>query len=324
MNQAIVTGADGFIGKALVSALIEGGVSATAIVQNEKFKENFEKSNKLQILTADFSKYEHLAGHIPYNADVFYHLAWAGVSGSGYNSYQTQIENIMATCDALNAAISSGCKRFVFIGSSHEYLYEKDSLGNNLAKRTLYGAAKTSARAMCEAIDDSSHKIQICTAFFTNVFGVGDLSSRSTNVLVEKFILGETPCLIKGENKHDWIYIDDAVSGLIAIGEHGKDRKQYYIGNRSLKKFCDIITSVRDILAPKMPLSFGGYDDNTFIDYSLIDLDAAYCDLGFIAKCDFVESILKTAKWVEGKRKRDMENICKLTNNVNGGGGISY
>lgn len=299
MKQAIVTGADGFIGKALIAELVNKDIFVTAITKDGKLKKVVEESRKVRVISSDFGEYLNLLQRIPYNADVFYHLAWAGVSGSEYNDYETQIKNIKATCDALHVAAATGCKKFVFIGSSHEYLSTKDKMGKINRKRTLYGAAKTAARTMCEAIVTTTGSIKFSTASFTNVFGVGDFSSRSTNTLIRDFLSGNKPRLIEGENKHDWLYIDDAVSGLYAVGEYGLHLHHYYIGNRSLRKFRDIVISVRDILASATELTFGEYMDDSFIDYSKINLEAAFNELGFEAKCDFKESILKTAEWVK-------------------------
>ena len=105
--------------------------------------------------------------------------------------------------------------------------------------------------------------------------------------------------MITGENLYDWVYIDDAVDGLIAVSKQGIAGKQYYIGNRILRTFKEIILNVRDIINPEGDLNFGKYSDATYTDYNEFDLDALYRDTGFECKISFEEGVLKTSEWVK-------------------------
>ena len=138
---------------------------------------------------------------------------------------------------------------------------------------------------------------------FTNVFGVGDRSSRSTNTLILQLLHGEPVRLIPGDHKHDWTYIDDAVNGIISVIERGKNGVSYYIGDRQLKSFREIMIDVRNIVSPGADLEFGYYPDDGYIDYSKIDLNALYQDTGFECKADFVDSIRKTAAWLKSQEE---------------------
>ncbi|RPF42152.1 nucleoside-diphosphate-sugar epimerase [Hydrogenoanaerobacterium saccharovorans] len=297
MKKVIITGASGFIGKALTVKLINQGVFVYAIVRNEKKMEDLSSQN-LKVIRADIKDYKNLSDKICDNIDTFYHLEWVGVSGPNYNDYKEQIDNIKASCDAVSTAMILKCKRFVFVGSSHQYLSVKKNGITVPANTSVYGCAKMSTQLICKTLVKNSSMF-FNTALFTNVFGVGDFSLRSTNLLITKFLNNENPRLISGEHQHDWIYIDDAVAGLIAITERGIPDKDYYIGNLKLKTFKQIISNVRDIVNPQIQLVFGEYEDPTFIDYTKIDLEELYRDTGFEVKCNFEESISKTAEWVK-------------------------
>ena len=165
-------------------------------------------------------------------------------------------------------------------------------------QKNIYGLAKQAAGDLLKAIA-IKYNIHFNKVLFTNVFGIGDYSTRSTNTFIKQLLSGEDLRLIDGEHKHDWIYIDDAVQGMLAILKKGNNGMSYYVGNRKLNSFREIITEVRDILSPKAGLYFGCYDDNGYIDYSQIDLEALYRDTGFECKSDFKESIMKTAEWLK-------------------------
>ena len=171
------------------------------------------------------------------------------------------------------------------------------NVDGTIARASIYGVCKLCARELCNVLLKDSMEF-VATAF-TNVFGVGDRSKRTANFFIHKLLMGQSLDLIEGDNAYDWTYIDDAVEGLIVVGEKGKNGKQYYIGSRVPLKFKEILTRVRDIICPTAELNFGKYNDNTYTDYSCFDLDALYNDTGFECRTDFREAVLKTAEWVK-------------------------
>ena len=51
---------------------------------------------------------------------VFYHLAWAGVSGADRSSLSVQLANVQASGEAAEAAAAAGCSAFVGLGTIME------------------------------------------------------------------------------------------------------------------------------------------------------------------------------------------------------------
>lgn len=297
MKSAIITGAGGFIGGALTEKLLKQGVEVIAVdVDLEWLKKRFPFPNA-SFVQASFDDYPQLADRIGRSADVFYHFAWKGVSGEDYNCIRTQDDNVLYSRLALEAAVQLSCKRFIYIGSSHECLKNWNSIDSTYTECSIYGTAKRAGELWCRTL--ARNRIYFESVLFTNVFGVGDYSHRSANTFISQLLKGESLRLIKGNHLHDWTYIDDATDGLIQTAERGKNGKQYYIGARRPVQFSHIITKVRDIISPSAALYFGAFEDDAYVDYSLIDLDALYKDTGFECKADFKESILKTAEWVK-------------------------
>ena len=105
--------------------------------------------------------------------------------------------------------------------------------------------------------------------------------------------------MVEGKNIYDLVYIGDIVDAFIAIGERGKNQREYYVGHRKLKTFRELIIDIRNIIAPNVELKFGEYEDYQNIDYSMINLEALYNDTGFECKADFEKTIKDTAKWVK-------------------------
>ncbi len=294
MKSAVVSGADGFIGRALTEELLRRGCSVTALVMDEKAYPEAKRPARLAVTALDFSQYDRLSKIIPADADCFFHLAWAGVSGESYNSDIVQINNVKNSVIAAHSAKERGCGRFLLTGSSHQYLLDSQLK----SKKSAYGLAKQFAIDIC-GLALSGGDTGLVATYFTNVFGPGDRSSRSTNTLIRKMLAGEAPALIKGDHPHDWTYIDDAVGGMIAAAEKGRDGGSYYVGSRKPALFRDIVGRVRDVVAPGMALEFGTYALENHIDYTRFDLDALWRDAGFECRCDFDDSIRKTAQWLK-------------------------
>lgn len=302
MKKAVVTGASGFIGRALTKRLLAEGWTVYAVVRDRDSLAGLEGG--LHPVECNFVHYDRLAERIGDEADCFLHFGWAGVSGELGRSVKAQAENIMASAEALEQARRLGTKRFLFAGSSYQYRMEP--FGGTYLPKNLYGAAKAAAERLlwAAALADG---IAFNAVLFTNVFGVGDRSERSTNVMLKQLLAGRPLRLISGEHLHDWTYIDDAVGGIMAVLEKGEPGKEYYVGSRNPSPFRDIITRVRDVVSPETELRFGAYEDDAYIDYTKIDTDALYRDTGFVCTADFDESIRRTAAWLaeeDDMRKR--------------------
>lgn len=296
MKKVIITGAAGFIGKALLKYLLKFDYQVFAFVR-DKAKMLDINSNNLVIIETDLSK-NSLNSQIKHfknlKIDAVIHLAWGGY-GKYTNDYDIQIDNIKMSCSVAEFTATINAQQFIFAGSSHQYLKLKDNYSS------VYGMAKTCAENFIKLIFWKAN-VNYNTVFFTNVFGVGDYSARTANLFISSLLQGEELDLIQGNSLYDWVYIDDVVAGIKAVLEFGKDKKNYYIGHKHLRTFKDIITDVRNYINPYTNLNFGKYQDDNYIDYQEIDLLALYNDTGFEAKADFKESILKTAEWLKNNK----------------------
>lgn len=305
MKTAIVTGATGFIGTHLVKALLDKDVEVWAIVPDPG-NLAWAGCEKLHIIQADFSQFDRLAELVEERGfDVCFHLAWSGTWGKPFEDYALQLNNAKAACDMVVQASRLACGRFVLIGTIVQLEALKYMLSDEGRPRVscIYGTAKNTAAMLCR-IQAAQLGVDWNLAVLSSVYGVGDRSRMIENVLIESFLAGVRPKLVTGENYYDCTYVEDIVSGLIAIAERGKGNKTYYVGHRELKTFKAIVNEIRDILAPEMTLTFGEYPDTTPIDYSLIDVDALYNDTGFQPAVSLREGIKRTAAWLsENKRE---------------------
>lgn len=297
LKKVIITGASGFIGRALTKRLLENGSEVWGICLHPEKLDDLKNHTRLHIIQAEFQDYQNLSEKIKETGfDAFFHFAWQG-SNKNRDNCSIQIPNISYSSDAAYAAAECKCKKFIFADSSYEFLKSTDETGCSRLC-SVYGIAKNAARQMCQVIAHNN-RMAFCGVLFTNVFGVGDMSSRSTNTMLRRLMEGSHLDLTGGNELYDWTYIDDCAGGIIAAAQLGQADKIYYVGSRHLRPLREIAAEARDIVAPGAELRFGAYPDHSFVDYSEIDTYGLYRDTGYLPTSDFKESIQKTVKWLK-------------------------
>lgn len=297
MKTAIITGAGGFIGGAMTTFLLDKGIKVYGVDISERTLARHMGREGFIPVIAEFADYPRLHEKIYDDVDVFYHFAWQGY-GKDTQNFDVQVNNVIATEKVCEAAGKIGCRKFVLACSSYEY--QKNEIDSKMGLCSIYGAAKAASKSFAQVVSHRAGML-FCGALFTNVFGVGDQSNRSTNTIIRKLLRGEDIDATKGEDLYDWSYIDDVVGGLYAVGEKGLDGKEYYVGSNRLRPLKDIITEVRDIVSPKSVIHFGAFENNAYVDYANIDVYQLYNDTGYYPTAEFKESILKTAIWLQSQ-----------------------
>lgn len=312
MKKAIVTGAGGFIGGALTKELLKREYKVYGVDISLSALKKFDDEENFVPLCIDLNKGKISERIADSNIDVIFYLAWGGsLKGGDLLDTKLQINNIKTAVNVIED-IKNKCVRFIFCASSYEYM--RDISGKNITV-SIYGSAKKAASEMCASIA-YRNKIDFNKIILTNTYGIGDKSDKAVNTIIRIMLNKGELKLVKGDNRNDWVYIDDTVNGIIAAAEHGQSFHDYYIGHRDITTFKEKIIMMRDILCPEMELVFGKMNEDTYVNYDLIDLDALYNDTGFECKAGFEESIRKTAEWITEINK---ENSQTEHNSFGGG-----
>ena len=81
MKSAIVTGANSFVGSAVVRELLTHGISVCAVVHQDH-RNNLPEHPGLTAVSCDLDKMAELPERIGTGGyDTFYHFAWSGAAG---------------------------------------------------------------------------------------------------------------------------------------------------------------------------------------------------------------------------------------------------
>lgn len=295
MKNAIVTGANGFVGKAVVNELLKHNVKVFAIVRNTSNLSEELSNDEVEVIQCDMDRYDNINELIYEPVDCAFHFAWNGTSGPLRSDETVQISNVVNTCKLINSLSKLGCKKFVFASSIMEY--EIDAVmksGMMPPPSSHYSVAKITANYMSKTIA-ANNDIEYLCCLISNIFGPGENSPRLINLTIRKLISGEKTSFSSGEQLYDFIYITDAAKMFYEIGNHGISNKTYYIGNPYPRKLKDFLTDLRDVVSPGTELGLGKLEFNGIsLKYTEFDTKSVYSDFGFVTNVSFKDGIQKT------------------------------
>lgn len=302
MKKAIVTGANGFIGKTLVRALLVNEYEVVAL--DIHFDEDLERNPSVTCVNVLGKEVAALKESIPEaEYDCFFHLAWAGTSGPARADYEVQLNNVKLTCNYILLCKEIGCKRVVYASSinemeTYEYLQSDDI---QPAGGYIYGTGKMAAHLMGETVS-YLNGVEFLPVIITNIYGVGEKSARMIYTSINKLIHKEHCSFTAGYQTYDFIYITDAINSIIAVAEKGKAFNRYYIGSGEPKPLREFLIEMKSIVDPEAEIGLGDIPfKGVDISYDQFDLKKVEKDTGYKNQISFAEGIRMTAEYIRGE-----------------------
>jgi len=303
MRRALVTGASGYIGIALIRKLVAKEIEVTALVRNpSSFPADLKEA--VRIIEGDARDILSLTESIGSGIDAIYHLAWHGVSPELRNDFEVQLSNVAMSGECVKAAAVLGIPKFVFLGSAMEYMYDGRLINEDAvpSSSNFYGTAKISAHYMCAELARQLG-VDFIYAVATSVYGVGREDNNVIFYVMDKLLKKEKPSVTKLEQKWDYIHINDLSDALYAIGQKGKAGAFYSLGygaNQPLSAYLEI---VRDLIDPTLPLGIGEvpYAQGR-IPSSCMDPTSLLRDTGFAPSISFRDGIAEVIDFYKQKR----------------------
>ncbi|MPM68095.1 CDP-abequose synthase [bioreactor metagenome] len=296
MKRAMISGATGAIGLALIQELIHNGIEVLVLCRkdserNNKIPENVLITKKicsldqLSLLQNDTGK----------EYDVFYHLAWDGTFGPSRNDMQMQAKNIEYTLDAVQVAKRFGCKKFVGVGSQAEYGPVKTVLTPTTPTFPLdgYGMAKLCAGQMTR-IEANRLGLHHNWVRVLSVYGPNDGEKTLVMSLIKNLRMGIAPECTSGDQIWDYLFSEDAALALRLIGEEGVNGQVYVLGSGEAKPLKDYIKQIQELVNPFIEIKYGyiPYSKNQVM-FLQADISELVNDTGFVPKVDFSTGIQK-------------------------------
>lgn len=303
LGHAIVSGANGFVGFAVVKELLKCGTYVTALIHKNRDRLDKIEHPNLKIVEVDMNSYQDLPGKLNHqDADVFFHFAWMGSAGEGRFDPEVQMRSIQASIDACEVAKAVGCTTFVGAGSimEDETLKVAGLNGKSLGKSYMYGAAKLSAHLLTQARANALGVKHVWPKI-TNAYGPEEYSPRFINTTLRKFLNHEPLQFTSGTQNYDFIYIDDVARAFVACAEFGMDQTSYVLGSGHAQALRNFIQKIGETIDPDQKLDFGTVPyAGVQMDLDIFSIESLKHDTGFEPCTDFETGILNTFKWIKG------------------------
>lgn len=307
MKKAIVTGANGFIGNALLEELCKHDIEIIAVIKNKD--SNIDKINtlsKVRIVYCEMDDIYNLPRLIEdRDIDACIHLAWMGSFGEERGNYEMQLKNIIYTLHTIDALAQMKVKRFVGAGT----LAEKDVLNYHLIDGSTpnivshYGIAKLTAHFMSK-VECNRLGIEHIWCYLPNTYAAGSTINNFVIMASRRMLKGERASFSTGEQMYDFMYVTDTVKALYCATEKGRNNTAYYLGSNKPRKLKEYIMIIRDAIDPRIKLYLG---EISFLGKSLPE--EAYDgrklaeDTGFRPEVEFEEGIKRTIDWLRETMK---------------------
>ena len=261
MKRAVISGAGGFIGRSLTKRLLAENIQVYGI-DVEGAQGRILADPGVTPLSVDIGDRRALSNILKVaRPDVFYHLAWAGVSTDVKNEVGTQLSNIPLALTALEASVESGCGHVVI--------------------------CQWYAR---------QHGLHLNWLLIGSIYGPGRNDSNILTYTIKALLRGEKTEYSSLEQLWDYIYIDDLIEALYLVGLRGKPGGVYPVGSGQAQPLAGYIRQIQAAIAPEAALGIGAlpYKLGGKPDHSVLDIRRLQEDTGFAPQVTFEEGIGRT------------------------------
>lgn len=294
MKRAVITGATGAIGTALINELVKQNIEVLVLCrEGSERNENIPVSEFITRKYCDLGELCSVENDTGKEYDVFYHFAWAGTTGNARNDMFLQNLNVKYALDAVNAAKRFGCKMFIGAGSQAEYgrvegVLKPDTSAN---PETGYGIAKLCAGQMTRQLTLQQGLKHIWVRVLS-VYGPNDTPNSMVMSTINKLKQNLVPEFTKGEQMWDYLYSADAARAFYLLAENGKDGKTYVLGSGKAQPLKEYIKIIQAVVNPDCEIKLGAIP---YADKQVMHLEADISDLkndvGFEPDVEFKDGI---------------------------------
>jgi nucleoside-diphosphate-sugar epimerase len=303
--RALVTGGSGFIGSALVRAMVGAG-HEVVILDDLSTGSRRNLADEVQLVEGDVrdpaAVREAAAG-----AEVVFHLAaLPSVARSMADPVTAHRVNVDGTVNVLVAAKDTGVRRVVYTSSSSVYgdtptLPKREDMP--VQPRSPYAAAKLSGEAYCRAFD-ASFDLETVSLRPFNVFGPRQDPESPYAAVIPRFVTamraGQRPGIFgDGGQSRDFTYVDNMVEALVLAAGAGPEAagEVMNVGCGGRTSLLELVAALNELLGTELEPVFSDPRPGDVRD-SEASVEKAARLIGYRPSVDVREGLDRTVRWL--------------------------
>ena len=245
-DRYIITGATGFLGRAVAEELVRRGAQVYALVlDNDPYKALLPK--EVKAVTGGVCTESTLASLFEDADSRTCVIHCAGIvsvaSRPGATIYQV---NVGGTRNIIRQCTAHGVGRLIYISSVHA-IPEKPK-GCIITEDCEFSPglvdgdyAKSKATATELVFDAAERWLNASIVFPSGIIGPGDLQGGSFTSMAKSFLAGKLPLAVRGG--YDFVDVRDVANGILACSESGEPGKGYILSGHyvTIRRMLQII-----------------------------------------------------------------------------------
>jgi len=294
-----IAGGSSFIGKRLIPILVQQGKHEITVVIRESsdYHKALRNFKNITVVRSEMDNY-HQLGKIVKSGDCFINLSWFGSRGNSRMDHEIQRYNYLCTMDAMRSMADNGYKILVSSGSQAEYGQINDVITETTipSPNTEYGQYKLKIFEETSELS-SSYGCRFLEPRYFSLYGPGDYKKTLIMSCLIKMLKNEDIILNSCLQLWDYLFVDDAVNGLIRLIENKEASGAFNFASGNSFTIRDYIQEMEGILNSKSHVVF---DSSKDFEGQIINLRAdtshllKYAD-GWKPSTSFQEGITITA-----------------------------
>lgn len=213
----LVTGATGFVGRHLVSALLDRGCRVRAVARNADVAQRMPWINAVEFVCADIHAADLDVVALTEGIDALAHLAWPGLPN--YQALFHFEHNLFADYAFIKQVVEAGVPQVLVTGTCFEYGLQSGPLSEETAPQPSnpYGLAKNTLHLFLESLQrEQPFTLQWARLFYLH--GAGQNPNSLLASLDRAIEVGDGSFnMSAGEQLRDYLAIDVAAGYLAAL-----------------------------------------------------------------------------------------------------------
>jgi UDP-glucose 4-epimerase len=303
--RCLVTGASGHLGSYLTERLVSQGAEVIVLVRPQSNLWRLTGLlDRIQVIRADLSDLAHAAPAIALaKPEAVFHLAWQGVTSTFKNDPEQITCNVEGSLDLFRIIESAGCRLWIGLGSQAEYGPNDKILSEDTPLRptTAYGVAKLSVGLLTEKLCELAEMRHIWLRLLAT-YGPKDDERHLLPSVILQLLSGNRPRLTAGEQRWDYLYIEDAAEAIYQAALSEKAHGFFNLGSGEAHSVRSILEKARDLIDASIDLGFGELsyptDQQMRLETSIDRLSRA---TGWKPQINLEAGLSRTVEWYRAK-----------------------